>query len=83
VALDRASWEMTSYITALAVSPDGTLTAVGLTDNTLRLLNSETGAELRSLQGHSGMVTALEFSPDGSVLASGGVDGVVIIWGVE
>jgi len=77
------SWEMTSYITALAVSPDGTLTAVGLTDNTLRLIDSETGAELRSLQGHSGMVTALEFSPDGSVLASGGSDGVVIIWGVE
>ncbi len=77
------SWEMPAYITALAVSPDGTLTAVGLTDNTLRLIDSETGVELRSLLGHSGLITALEFSPDGSVLASGGADGVVIIWGVE
>jgi len=77
------SWEMPAYITALAVSQDGTLTAVGLTDNTLRLIDSETGAEIRSLQGHSGMITALEFSPDGSVLASGGTDGVVMIWGVE
>jgi WD40 repeat protein len=77
------SWEMPEVITALAVSMDGSLAAVGLIDGTIRLMDMETGGEIHSLEGHAGWVTALEFSPDGSVLASGGADGVVIIWGGE
>ena len=77
------SWEMPDQITALAVSMDGSLAAVGLLDGSIRLLDMETGGELGKLEGHAGMVTALEFSPDGSILASGGRDGVVILWGAE
>ncbi|HWR66459.1 MAG TPA: WD40 repeat domain-containing protein [Bellilinea sp.] len=77
------SWELPDFITALAVSQDGSLAAVGLADGSIQLLDSATGQVLQDLTGHIGAVTALKFSPDGSVLASGGADGVVMIWGVE
>ena len=77
------SWELPEMITALAVSVDGSLAAVGLMYGSIRLLDMETGKEISSLEGHAGMVTALKFSPDGSILASGGRDGVVILWGVK
>lgn len=77
------SWELPETITALAVSVDGSLAAVGLMDGSIRLFDVETGSEISSLEGHAGVITALEFSPDGSILASGGRDGVVILWGVK
>ena len=77
------SWALPETITAMAVSVDGSLAAVGLTDGSIRLFEVETGKEISSLAGHAGMITALEFSPDGSILASGGRDGVVIVWGVK
>lgn len=77
------AWEMKDTITSLAISQDGSLTAVGTSLGDIRLVDSETGSLLRSLDGHKGQVTTLEFSPDGRYLASGGTDGVVIIWGVE
>jgi WD40 repeat protein len=79
----QPSWELPDLITALAISQDGSLAAVGLIDGSIQLIDSANGQELHNLTGHIGAVTALEFSPDGSVLASGGTDGVVIIWGVE
>ena len=77
------SWELPERITALAVSVDGSLAAVGLMDGSIRLFDVATGREISSLEGHAGVITALEFSPDGSILASGGRDGVVILWGAK
>lgn len=76
-------WSISTMITSLAISPDGTLLAVGSTDGGVRLLSNENGILLRTLEGHAGTVTALEFSHDGRYLASGGEDGVLILWGVK
>ncbi|NMC46378.1 MAG: WD40 repeat domain-containing protein [Chloroflexi bacterium] len=77
------TWSLPAAITALVVSPDDSLVAVGLADGQVQLLERETGALLRVLEAHPGVVTALDFSPDGSYLASGGVDGVVTVWGMK
>ena len=77
------TWSMPAAVTALAVSPDGSLVAVGLADGQVQLLERESGKLLRSLSRHVGGVTALEFSFDGRYLATGGADGVVLIWGIK
>jgi WD40 repeat protein len=81
VALPTLS--MPAAITALAVSPDGSLVTVGLADGQVQLLERETGKLLRVLEVHPGSITALDFSPDGSYLASGGIDGIVTEWGMK
>ena len=70
------------WATGLAFSPDGTLLAVGSEDGSIVLIDPASGANLRTLQGHSGIVVSrgLAFSPDGALLASAGFDGSVRLW---
>lgn len=76
-------WTLPGYITSLDISQDGSLGAVGHSNGSVTLLDSTSGAELKTLQVHAGRVSALEFSPDGRFLATGGSDGLVMIWGVK
>ena len=72
-------------IWALAVSPDGSTAAVGLTGRTIVLLDIESGQSSYPFAGHSTdvtVVTSLAFSPDGSLLLSGDAWGEVILWEV-
>ena len=64
----------------VAVSPDGSLVAVGLVDGVLLVHRASDGAVVAHLHGHEGRVAALAFSADGLWLASGGWDGVVRFW---
>jgi WD40 repeat protein len=77
------TWTTPEIITALAISPDGSMVAVGLADGNIRLLERKTGALLRELRAHAGAVNALDFTMDGRYLASGVNDGNVIVWGVR
>jgi WD40 repeat protein len=53
-------------LSSVAVSPDGRLVATAGNDAVVRLWNSETGHEVRSLRGHtSRSILAVAFSPDG------------------
>jgi WD40 repeat protein len=70
----------TGWVQSVAFSPDGRILASGSHDNTIRLWNSISGRELRSLTGHSEPVTSVAFSPDGRFLASGSLDSTVKIW---
>jgi len=81
---------------SVAISPDGTCIAgggrrvifeVGHPPNNypgipskVVLWDMESGAVLRTLEGHTGMVEQVSFSPDGKILASGGYGGEVRLW---
>jgi len=68
------------WVLSLALSPDGRRIASGASDNTVRLWDAETGAELNVLRGHTDRVLALAFSRDGRWLVSGSKDATACIW---
>src|SRR5260370_135561 len=69
-----------SWITTLAISPDGQTLVSGSDDETIKVWNLPTGELLDTLEEHSGSVYALAISPDGQILASGGADRTIKIW---
>jgi len=54
--------------TGVTCNPNGRRIAIG-TDNTIRVCDVESGAELAVLPGHEGDVRVVAFSPDGRVLS--------------
>ena len=73
----RASDKAVNWI---AFSPDGRLLASAQDDNTVRLWETHTGAELKSLNDHIAPVLGVEFSSDRRHLATCGRDLRVLVW---
>lgn len=70
-------------VLAMAFSANERYALSGGTDGSVRLWDVATGAELRSIQAHSGWVgtKAVAFSPDGKTFVSvGGSDGLAKLW---
>lgn len=64
----------------MAFHPSGSYVASASFDETWRLWDAETGAELLLQEGHSKGVYAVEFQGDGALLCSGGMDAIGRVW---
>jgi WD40 repeat protein len=65
-----------------ARSPDGRQLAAGGWWRTIRIWDAQSGAELFSLDGHSGEILGLAYHPNGTILASGSADRTIRLWDV-
>ena len=72
----------TVKIESLALSPDGTLLAIGGTwpEQRIQIWNVITHALVVEFLGHKSDVESVAFSPDGTILASGSYDGTTLLW---
>lgn len=66
----------------IALSPDGSLLAVGYQPNRLDLRQVATGEHLLTLRGPADWLRYPLFSPDGSLLAASSSDGRILFWEV-
>jgi WD40 repeat protein len=76
-ALDE--YKVLSWVSSLSFSPDGRLLASSAY-LTIKLWETSTGRELRTLTSKAGSVLSVAFSPDGRLLASGCAGHTVSIW---
>ena len=65
---------------SVCFSPDGKQLVSGSLDETVRLWDVETGACVRTLEGHDSTVLSVRFSPNGRRVASGSDDRTVRLW---
>lgn len=63
-----------------AISPDNKLTAVALSDDTVRIWNIAARREVAKLVGHTGDVVGVRFDPAGKSILTFSVDGTAGIW---
>ena len=57
-------------VACLAFSPDGKILASGSGDNTIKLWDTRSGKEIRTLPASKERITEVVFSPDGATLMS-------------
>ena len=67
-------------LNGIAFSPDGKWIATSGNDATIKVWDSETGAAIFTLVGHTGPTFGVSFSPEGQYLATSSVDRTVKVW---
>jgi WD40 repeat protein len=70
-------------VLGLAFHPDGKQAALPHFDNSIRLVEIESGQETAALRGHGARIEHLDYAADGKQLASTSVDGTVICWDLK
>ncbi len=66
----------------VAISPDGTMLALGFDDGSVRMMEPSTKDDVAVLSGSACRVVTVAFSPDGASLAIGQEDGSLRVWSV-
>ncbi len=66
----------------LAISPDGTMLAIGCGDGSVRVVQLGDHPNARTLGKHDTVVSAIAFSPDGKRVATASTDTKLIVWDV-
>jgi WD40 repeat protein len=69
-------------VRSMSFSPDGKILASSSDDGTIKLWNTKTGKEIRTLLGHERSVRSISFSPNGKTLASIS-DTMIKLWNTE
>ena len=69
--------------TARAIAPDGKTAISASEDKTLKIWDTESGRELKTLTGHTNSVTAVAIAPDGKTAISGSWDNTSDMWDTE
>ena len=67
----------------MAFSPDGKRLASASHYGPVKVWDAQTGQELLTLKGHTGVVNSVAFSPDGKRLASASEDHTVKVWDAQ
>jgi WD40 repeat protein len=70
-------------VLSVAGSPDGRRLATASLDNTARVWDAQTGAEIAVLKGHSDPVWRVAWSPDGRRLATASWDNTARVWDAQ
>jgi WD40 repeat protein len=70
-------------VECLALAPHGKTLATAGKDKKITLWDTATGQEIRSLEGHRGVVNSLSWSPDSKRLASASDDSTARVWDAE
>lgn len=73
----------TERVAAVAFSPDGKYALTASDDTTLRLWDTQTGAEVRRFTGHAGPIYGIAYSHDGKYALSTSGDGTVRLWDIH
>lgn len=92
----KALTESTDKLLCMALSSDGTLVALSTVDvyidlarnsrrdeRRIKVRNTVTGEEVRTLEGHEKDITTLDFHPDKRFLASGSIDDTIRVWDIQ
>jgi WD40 repeat protein len=83
VTISECTLEITGHqatIFGVAWSPDRQTLATAGGDKTIRLWDTQTGAQRQTLVGHERGVLGVDFSPDGTKLASSSADETMLVW---
>ena len=68
---------------SVAWSPDGKRIVSGSLDATVKVWDADTGAETRTLKGHTQFVNSVAFSPDRKRIISGSGDNTLKVWAAD
>lgn len=81
---DKILWTNNNHkdITAIAVSPDGLIIAIGNSSGILTFIDGKTGEDLLEIIGNYGKLQAIAFSNNGEVVGTAGSDGTVRLFGI-
>ena len=69
-----------SSVNAVAIAPDGKRAISASWDYTLKIWDTETGTELKTLTGHTSWVNAVAIAPDDLTAISASWDKTLKIW---